>query len=187
MVELMARQAAHGRHLPGVRRVHGLTVITVRHFPGDTRAAEAIRAQGLVRPNSPDELIGNDPWLAWRSPNETIALAFAAQPLAAVLAALAPGQSESAMAANLSDALAVFELHGPRLDDWLAHLVDAAAIPRVPGRCTRCSLADVAVMLLRLESERLWLLVDVPVGAYVENWLALSHEGAFFPRLETGP
>jgi hypothetical protein len=179
MVEGMDRQAAHGRHLPGVRPVHGLTVITIRHFPGDTHAAEAIRAQGLVWPNGPGELIGHEPWLAWRSPNETIALAFAAQPLAAVLAALAPGQSDSAMAANLTDALAVFELHGPRIDDWLAHVVDASAIPREPGRCTRCRLADVAGMLLRLDSERLWLLVDAPVGAYVENWLAFSHEGAF--------
>ena len=177
MDELIASQGG----LPGCRRLRGLTAITIRHFPGDTRAAEAVRAAGLEWSNVPGDLVGKDPWLAWRSPQETMALGFTAEPLSAVLAALTPGQSDSAMAARLSDALAVFELHGPRIDDWLALLVDASTIPREPGRCSRGRLADVAVMLLRLQADRLWLLVDGPVSTHLENWLALSHEGAFAP------
>jgi sarcosine oxidase gamma subunit len=179
MVELIPSQGG----LPGCRRVRGLTAITIRHFPGDASAAEAVRTQGLVWSNLPGELSGSEPWLAWRSPNETIALGFTAAPIQAVLAALAPGRSASAMAANLSDALAVFELHGPRIDEWLAHLVDASSIPRDPGRCSRSRLADAAVMLLRLQADRLWLVVDGPVATYLENWLAFSHEGAFAPIL----
>jgi hypothetical protein len=175
MDDLIALQGG----LPGCRRMCGLTAIAIRHFPGDTSAALAVEAQGLAWPNVPGELVGSDPWLVWRSPQETIALASAAEPLRSLASALAPSQSESAMAVDQSDAVAVFELHGSRLDDWLAHLVDATAIPREPGLCSRCRLADVAVLLLRLESGRIWLLTDGPVATYVEDWLRFSHAGAF--------
>jgi hypothetical protein len=171
---LAARQNA-----PGCRRVHGLTAITIRHLAGDNQAAEAVDAAGLAWSDVPGELTGNNPWLVWRSPQEKIALGFEAEQLNALRAALSPGQCDLAMAADVSDALAVFELHGPRLDEWLAHLVDAAAIPREPARCSRCRLADVPVLLLRLEPKRLWMVVDHTVRGYVENWLAFSHDGAF--------
>ena len=165
--------------MPVGSTLRGLTVLTVRPCEGDDRAAEALRAQALTLSNVPGDLTGNDPWLAWRSPQETLALGTSARQLDTLRAALAPGTCESAMAAELSDALAVFELHGPRLDGWLAHLVDATAIPREPGRCSRARLADAAVLLLRLEPERIWLVVDSPIHGYLENWLAFSHDGAF--------
>lgn len=175
----MADLIASREGVPGCRRVRGLTALTIRHFAGDTQAADAVRAQGLAWSNVPGDVTGNDPWLAWRGPQETMALGSSEKQLDAIRDALAPGKCESAMAADLSDALAVFELHGPRLDDWLAHLVDATAIPREPGRCSRARLADAAVLLLRLEPKRLLLVVDRPIHGYLENWLAFSHDGAF--------
>jgi len=164
---------------PGCRQLSGFTALTIRHFAGDRSASAAVQAQGLIWPGVPGALTGQDPWLAWRSPQETLALGFQSAALHALLQALAPGRSETAVAVDASQALAVFDLHGPLLDAWLSHLVDAAAIPRQPGRVCRCRLADVPVLLLRLDPERLCLIADRPIAPYLGNWLAYSHTGAF--------
>ncbi|MEO8858781.1 MAG: hypothetical protein ABI343_17500 [Burkholderiaceae bacterium] len=164
---------------PGCRPLLGVSAITVRHFSGDTRAKAAAQAAGLVWPDGPGLLTGDDPWMAWRNPHEMLLLGLRREPVHAVLKSLAPGRSDSALALDLSDALAVFELHGPLIDDWLSHLVDALAIPRQSGRVTRCRLADVPVLLLRLDPERVWLVADRPIAPYLGNWLAYAHEGAF--------
>jgi len=164
---------------PGCRQLSGFTALTIRHFAGDRSASEAVQAQGLIWPGRPGELTGHDPWLAWRGPQETLAVGFQSAPLHALVHALAPGCSETAMAIEVSQAFAVFELYGPLLDAWLSHLVDAAAIPRLPGRVCGCRLADVPVLLLRLDPERLCLIADRPLAPYLGNWLAYSHSGAF--------
>lgn len=165
--------------LPGCRQLSGFTALTIRHFAGDRSASEAVLAQGLIWPNEPGALAGQDPWLAWRSPQEIMALGFQSAPLHALLHVLAPGRSETAMAVDVSQAFAVFELHGPLLDAWLSHLVDAATIPRQAGRACRCRLVDVPVLLLRLSPEHVYLVADRPITPYLGNWLAYSHSGAF--------
>lgn len=165
--------------LPGYRLPAATSAITIRHFAGDPAARDAVQQAGLAWCDTPGELAGAGPWLAWRSPQETIAIGFDPAPLRAVLAALAPGRHAGAAAADVSEAVGAIELHGPLLDAWLAHLVDATAIPRRAGRATRARLADVAVMLLRLEAGRLWLLAERPLLPYLQEWLAYAHEGAF--------
>jgi heterotetrameric sarcosine oxidase gamma subunit len=164
---------------PGCRELADCFVITLRHFEGDTSIAGALAAQGLGWPVSAGCVVGAGPWLAWRGPQEALLLSTRREPGEALLKALEPGQSETAMAAELSDGVMTFELHGPALDEWLAHLVDASAIPRQPGRASRTRMAEVSVFLLRLTPDRLWLLADRSMAAYVINWLAFSHEGAF--------
>ncbi|MEO7939864.1 MAG: hypothetical protein ABIR55_14660 [Burkholderiaceae bacterium] len=164
---------------PGCRLLTGVCAVTVRHFPGDTRAQEALQAADLAWPQGPGQLTGDDPWLAWRSPQEMLLIGLRHAPVHAVLQSLAPGRSDSAVALDLSEALAVFELHGPHIDDWLSHLVDALAIPRQSGRASRCRLADVSVLLLRPDPERVWLVADRPTAPYLGNWLAYAHTGAF--------
>lgn len=172
--------------LPGCRELQGLLVAGVRHVAGDGTAAEALAAIGLHGLPPPGVLAAaagdGGPWLAWRAPQESVLLSLDAAPVRTLLRALEPGRSETAMAVDLGDAMAAYELHGPRIDDWLAHLVDADSIPREAGRATRARLIDVTVMLLRLAPERLWLLGDRPIAAYLRNWLAFSHQGAFSTR-----
>jgi hypothetical protein len=197
MDELIALNAAQ-RGLPGCRRLYGVSLLTVRHFDGDGSAREAANSCGLEWPAGPGCFSGADgpgPWLAWRTPYETLAIAplTVAAPASAtttraatnsallqsLLAALAPGNSPTALAADLSESLAWYALHGPRLDDWLAHLVDAGAIPRTAGRCTRARLVDVPAWLMRLTPESLWLATDAPAAAYTDDWLRFTHAGAF--------
>jgi hypothetical protein len=175
----MAELITTGPGRPGCRQLTGVSVVTIRHFAGDNSARDVVQAQGLSWSAVPGHLTGHDPYLAWRGPQETLALGLRPQALRAVLDALAPGRSEMALAVDMSESLAVFELHGPLLDVWLSHLVDALAIPRQSGQVWRCRLADTPVLLLRLDPERVWLVADRPIAPYLSNWLSYSHEGAF--------
>lgn len=168
---------------PGYRILQGLTAISVRHFPGDVSARYAFESLNLPWSDKPGMLGGSDPWLAWRSPDEILAIGKAGATLGSLMSALEAGRSETAVAIEVSEGLAVFELHGSNLDAWLAHLVDAAAIPSMAGHATRARLADVSAMLLRIGADRLWLIVERTVGPYVEDWLHYSHEGTF----DSGP
>jgi hypothetical protein len=175
MAELIKAESGQS----GCRQLSGFTALTIRHFDGDNSAREAVMAQGLSWSEVPGSLSASEPWLAWRSPQETLALGFQPEKLQGLLTALAPGRSETAVAVDLSESLAVFELHGVLLDVWLSHLVDALSIPRQAGQVRRCRLADISVLLLRLDPERVWLVADRPIAPYLSNWLSYSHEGAF--------
>lgn len=174
MAELIAASACS----PGARRLDCVAVVSLRTLPGDTAAQPAVRDAGLPWVDVPGDAAGTDPVVAWRAPRELFVVGRNAAPGQVLLATLAPGRHETALATDLGEAFAVFELHGPALDDWLAHLVDASAIPRQAGRASGCRLADVAVFLLRLQADRLWLLADRPLQRYLENWLAYTHVGA---------
>jgi len=180
----MAESIAVKPQLPGWRIVCEFAAVTIRHFPGDTCARDAAQQLGLAWSDAPGRLTGADPWLAWRSPQETIAFGLGRGRPQRLLELLAPGRSESAVAMDLSESLGVIELHGSRLDEWLARLVDAMSIPREAGRCTRARMAEAAVLLLRLENDRIWMVLDRSIRAYAENWLAYAHEGAFGARAE---
>ena len=175
----MAELPVASEFLPGCSEVPGLHIASLGHLQGDASAAQAVMALGLSWPMAPGELSGDGPYLAWCSPRECLFLSGHQEPLSALLKALAPGQSETALAIELSQALAVYELRGPDIDLWFSHLMDSMSIPHEPGRACRARMADIPVTLLRLHTERLWLLVDRPTKRYVENWLAYSHEGAF--------
>jgi sarcosine oxidase gamma subunit len=164
---------------PRARRVPGLRVVSLRWLDGDDSARQAMEGRGLPWVTAPGTLSGTDPIVAWRAPHERVLLGPSGAPLDALLGELAPGCQPDALAVDLSESAAVFSLDGPGLDDWLAHLVDASAIPRAAGRAATCRMADIAALLLRLAPDRLWLLVDVALVAYVEHWLAHAHEGAF--------
>ena len=175
MADLLSSKAAR----PGCREVSGLHIATLRHLPDDRAAAACVAALALPWPLDPGVLAGDDPYLAWRSPTECLLIGTDAQPVSHLLETLAPGRSETAMACEMAEALAVFELYGPKLDDWLCHLVDSLSIPRERGRSSRARMVDIPVLLLRLRSDQLWLLADRTIAPYIRNWLTYSHEGAF--------
>jgi sarcosine oxidase gamma subunit len=175
----MAERIADSIAAMDAHRLDGITVLSLRSLSGDTAAQRAVHDAGLTWVNVPGDFAGLDPVVAWSAPGERLLLGRQAAPLRQLLAELAPGRSESALAVDLSEAMAVIELRSPLVDQWLAHLVDASAIPREPGRCSRCRLADISAMLLRLEAGRLWLVVDRPLLPYVTEWLAYSRVGLF--------
>jgi hypothetical protein len=165
--------------VPHFRELMGLCIASVRHLADSQDAQSRFREIGLSWPKEICAFTGNDPYVAWRSPTEKLLLSCWGEPLALALAALAPGKYDTLVATDLSDALSVYELSGPQIDEWMAHLVDALSIPSLPGMCMRGRMADVAVFLIRLETEKLWLVSDSTIKPYVKNWLEFSFNGAF--------
>jgi heterotetrameric sarcosine oxidase gamma subunit len=168
---------------PGCRRLEGVRIVVVRHRAGSSAARAAVTASGLAWPVATGDVAAaaaaEGLFVVRRQPEEALVIGPPVPAFDMLLAALAPGCASAAVALELSDGMVVVALEGPRLDDWLARLVDALAIPRTPGKATRTRLADVAVLLVRLDADRLWLVADRSLAPYLASWLAFAHDGAF--------
>jgi heterotetrameric sarcosine oxidase gamma subunit len=168
---------------PGCRRLAGVRIVTVRHAPLSGAARAALERRGLPWPELTGELrlVGGPPpaLLTRRQPEEVIVVDPSSSIADALLASFSPGQSPDAAALDLSHGMTVVALEGPGLDSWLSHLVDASAVPRRVGTATRTRLIDVAVVLLRLADDTVWLVADRALSPYLAKWLAFTHEGAF--------
>lgn len=170
---------AAGPGTPGVRNPSVLRVVSVRHLKDSTSAREAFVAAALPWPGETNDLhLIDHAMLARRHVEEVIIVSPDQPALQQVCAALRGGSARDAIAIDVSDAMRVVELHGPALDDWLAHLVDASSIPAL-GRATRCRLADIAVFLMRVSPDRVLMIFDRALSPYLAQWLTFSHEGAF--------
>lgn len=158
------------------RRVLLGSVLSLRRFPDDRVMRDMMAAQGLCWPEVPNRFTGRGPWLAWRSPTEAWLLASKAGAGSALLDQFAPGSCPSAMAVDVSDAVVCFEIQGNGIKQLLPRLVDASAVPVLPGFVTRCRLSEVVVMLVHIEEERIWLVGERTVADHVEAWLAIASE-----------
>lgn len=162
---------------------------TIRHVTGDTTVPEALQALGWHMPTASCKLTrqkmdganAGEILLVWRNPQEVLALCVHSNvldnPFDQLTIALAGGKSATAIAADMSSALAVLELSGPHLEDWLSRLVDAASIPPAAS-ASGARLGDVSVLLVRPELTRAWLVFERPLLPYITNWLTYAYEGA---------
>ena len=158
-----------------VREVETLVVIALRHLPeADAALVTALRAVGISAAPVPGQVLGHNPWAIWRSPSEIILLATHREHADAAVAAMV--DTSLACAVDQSDGVFALELQGPQLDDLLLRLVDSRSLPLSPRTASRARVADIAVTLVRLESDRLWMLAERPQADYLMNWL--KHAGA---------
>lgn len=175
----LAPWVAARRDCPGARRMESLRVVSVRHFKDSQGAQTAFAQAGLAWPELTLDLEAAGELLVVRRHPEEIILVGESHPaVAELLAALTPGRDPEAVAIEMTHGLGVIELQGPRLDDWLARLVDRSSIPAA-GRASRCRLVDVAVLLIRPEGNLIRLVADRSLFPYLAHWLAFAHEGAF--------
>ena len=157
-----------------VRKMETLVVIALRHLPeADAALVTALRAVGISAAPDPGQMLGQNPWALWRSPSEVILLATHREHVDAAVAAMV--DTPLACAVDQSDGVLALELQGPQLDDLLLRLVDSRSMPRSRGTASRARLADIAITLVRHESDRLWMLAERPQAHYLMNWL--NHVG----------
>ena len=157
-----------------VRKIETLVVVALRHLPeaADTLVT-ALRAVGISAAPNPGQVLGQNPWALWRSPSEVILLATHRNHADSAAAAMV--DTPLACAVDQTDGVLALELQGPQRDDLLLRLVDSRSMPRSRGTASRARLADIAITLVRHESDRLWMLAERPQAHYLMNWL--NHVG----------
>jgi hypothetical protein len=163
----------------GFRKLKGMHIATVRHLAETNEAQVQLEAIGYQWPSEIGRCAGRDPLIAWRSPSEKLIISTRDEELKAALSALEPGKSETMVATNLSEAFSVHELFGSHIDNWMSHLVDALSIPTHINTCSRTRMADIPILLIRMKSDKMWLLSDSAIEHYVNSWLTFSFSGAF--------
>lgn len=155
-----------------VRVVDGLRVLALRHLVGGAGAIEAaLAAHGLAPLAKPGACKGADPWLAWINPAESLLLTSHHAVADGVLRELAPGRVALACALDQSGGCLVVELLGANVDKVLQHLLDVSAIPQRAGQSSRVKLMDISAVVIRLEPDRVLLVVDRMHGIYAAQWL----------------
>jgi hypothetical protein len=106
--------------------------------------------------------------LASLRPTETLALAQAAAPLAALREAVA-GVAGGCVV-DLTGGLTVLRLRGPRLAELMSRLGGGGTTPRV-GEARRGRLADVGVLALCVRAEEILLIVDRAYALHLTSWI----------------
>lgn len=168
--ELVAAQAG----TIDIRVVEPLHVVSIRMLPGGADAvARAAAAIGLDALPGAGGFTGTTARLLWRNPTELLLFTPDRGIADAALHALAAAPDALAVAVDQSDGLVTLALHGAALDAVLHRLVDAA-VPLAPGQGTRARLADIAVIAMRLDAERAWLVADRANDRYLTQWVAYA-------------
>jgi len=157
---------------PSVRVAPGLRVLSVRHLAGGAAAVDAaVAAHGLTPLPEPGTFRGTDPWLVWAGPGEFLLLTTSSAVAEDVQEALAPGREALACVLDQSAGCLVLELMGHGVADVLLHLLDVNAVPQQASKGTRTRLMDVGTVVLRLEIDRVLLVIDRVHGVYATQWI----------------
>ena len=107
----------------------------------------------------------------WRSASEVWLVTRDMHRLDAVLECIERAPRVDVHAVDHSEGTVGVELQDGDVEGVLARLADATVIPRDPGQATRACCAELAIVLMRIDAHRLWLLVDRPCVDYLLSWL----------------
>jgi heterotetrameric sarcosine oxidase gamma subunit len=156
-----------------VRPVPGLRVLSLRYLADGAAVVNAVvAAHGLTQLPEPGTFRGADPYLVWTGPAEFLLLTTSSAVAAGVQEALAPGREALACALDQTAGCSVVELMGHEVADVPLHLLDVNALPRQVGDSTRTRLVDIGSVVLRLDTDRIWLVIDRAHREYVLQWIA---------------
>jgi heterotetrameric sarcosine oxidase gamma subunit len=155
-----------------VRPVPGLRVLSLRYLADGAAVVNAVvAAHGLTQLPEPGTFRGADPYLVWTGPAEFLLLTTSTAVAEGVQEALAPGREALACTLDQTAGCLVFELMGHEVADVLLHLLDVNALPKQVGDGTRTRLVDIGSVVLRLGTDRIWLVIDRAHSDYVLQWI----------------
>lgn len=152
-------------------------MITIRGNLKDARFADAVHAvTGCEMPGQRRILHNADRSLAWMSPDELLCLCPKDEAGVAALALTKAFGDQFAMAVEVSDARAVFDIEGSQMREVLAKLapVDMAPGQFEPGEIWRTRLAQVAGAFWMTGPEAARVICFRSVAQYVEDLLSMA-------------
>ena len=157
----------------------GLRVLVFRHLYGGAACTdEVLAAHGLPSLPAPGICLGDDPWLVWTGPTESLLLTSNDDLADGLVATLRPGCHRLACVLDVSAGWLAFDLLGAGVDDLLSHLLEADTIPGRAGRGVRARLMDIRTVVMRVRSDRVLLAVERPHGSYAAQWIGLAWRAA---------
>lgn len=157
------------------RLVEPLQVLALRSLPGGAEAvASAVAITGVDSLPHTGCFVGSDPMVLWRSPGELMFISTSASAANTVLRTLPAASHALAYSIDRSAGTITFSLQGPAVDEVLHRLIDASAVPRSVGQGTRTRMADIAVVVMRVAPDCVWLIADRTNDHYLAHWIAYA-------------
>jgi heterotetrameric sarcosine oxidase gamma subunit len=164
--------AADGFELRELGAVTKVRIQTLRHRGLSTSAADSRKL-----PAVPNTVLGSDPFVLWKAPDDWLVYSLS-QPPAAVFQWAAEVASEAPLVAtDVSCSSTLLELSGPKVVDILLRDctldLEGNAIP--PSACAQTQFANTVVLIHRLSQPSVWrLFVERSVAANVWEWIVDS-------------
>ena len=152
-------------------------MVTIRGALSDAAFAEAVQAvTGIAVPDMCRIATDEDRALAWMSPDELLLMCPHEQAASHAKSLSAAFGDQYAMAVEVSDARAVFDIQGPQAREVLAKLSPVDLAPGVfePGEMRRTRLAQVAAAFWMTGPDSFRLTAFRSVAQYVEDLLSTA-------------
>lgn len=157
------------------RLVEPLQVLALRLLPGGAEAiASAVATTGVDSLPDTGCFVGSDPMVVWRNPGELLFICTSASAANTVLRTLPAASHALAYSIDRSAGTITFSVQGPAVDDVLHRLMDASAVPHSVGQGTRTRMADIAVIVMRIAPDCVWLIADRTNDHYLAHWIAYT-------------
>lgn len=149
------------------------TVVILKLGSRSQRNAGDIRIAERPLPPATNTWIGDDPVFCRTAPDTWILLSARHQASDLMEAARAGCKRRFAAITDVSDANVTLAIEGPQATDVLARGCGLDLRDTIFGQdgCTRTRLAQLPVMLRRVNTERFELLVDRSAAAWLHDWL----------------
>jgi heterotetrameric sarcosine oxidase gamma subunit len=141
----------------------------LRYFSRAGGFAAALGAAGVRLPETGQAwAAGGQLTLAWRSPSETLCVARDEARLAQLRDTVT--QATDGCCVELTGALTLLSLTGPRVADLIARLGGSASLPG-RGEARRSRMADVPVLALCVTDAEVQLLLDRVYAEHLLGWI----------------
>jgi sarcosine oxidase subunit gamma len=154
-----------------------LGMVTIRGALADAAFADAVHTvTGIAVPDTRRITPQDDRALGWMSPDELLLICPHAEAPELTTALTQAFGTQFAMAVEVSDARAVFDIDGPHAREVLAKLAPVDLAPGVfePGELRRTRLAQVAAAFWMTGPQGFRLIAFRSVAQYVEDLLTTA-------------
>jgi hypothetical protein len=182
-VRTLLQQACGLQNPVSLRLLEPLEVVGLRTLQPDAPEwRDWLEPSGADRLPAPGRWVGEAARVVWCGPREFLLLSEDRRMVDSVLQRLRPGQMPHTLAVDRTAGTLGVEIRRPALREFMVRLVDASALPAGPQGASRGRCMDLAVTLINVESDAMWLLAERAAGVALALWLLEACHTRLAPR-----